>query len=62
MALTPGTQIGPYEITSTLGQGGMGIVFHARDVKLDRDVAIKVLPEAFDSNPDRLMRFQRSGQ
>ena len=62
MALTPGTRIGPYEITSTLGQGGMGIVFRARDVKLDRDVAIKVLPEAFDSDRDRLMRFQREAQ
>jgi eukaryotic-like serine/threonine-protein kinase len=59
MALTPGTRIGPYEITETLGQGGMGIVFRARDVKLERDVAIKMLPEEFDSDPDRLMRFQR---
>src|SRR5262245_5749850 len=59
MALTPGTRLGPYEIISTLGQGGMGIVFRARDLKLERDVAIKVLPEAFDSDRDRLMRFQR---
>ena len=62
MSFTPGTRIGPYEITSILGQGGMGIVFRARDVKLDRDVAIKVLPEAFDSDRDRLIRFQREAQ
>src|SRR5262245_8722951 len=62
MALERGTRIGPYEITATLGQGGMGIVFRARDLKLERDVAIKVLPEAFDSDRDRLMRFQREAQ
>jgi eukaryotic-like serine/threonine-protein kinase len=48
MALTPGSRLGPYEILSPLGAGGMGEVYRARDRKLDRDVAIKVLPESVD--------------
>ncbi len=47
MALTEGTKIGPYEVIGLIGQGGMGEVWQARDTKLDRDVALKVLPEAF---------------
>ncbi len=57
MALKPGTQLGPYEITTPLGAGGMGEVYRATDTKLKRDVAIKVLPEAFTSDPSRRRRF-----
>ena len=62
MPLTIGTKIGPYEITSPLGEGGMGVVFRARDAKLGRDVAIKSLPDHFATDPDRLSRFQREAQ
>ena len=54
MSLSAGTKIGPYQVTAKIGQGGMGEVWQARDTKLDRDVALKVLPEAFTSDPDRL--------
>src|SRR6266542_134647 len=53
-----GRQIGVYRIASLLGAGGMGQVYRARDTRLGRDVAIKVLPEAFASDPDRLLRFE----
>jgi len=59
MSLVPGTRIGPYEITGAIGAGGMGEVYRARDTKLNRDVAIKVLPEAFAADPERLARFSR---
>ena len=62
MSLTAGDRLGPYEITGELGAGGMGIVLRARDTKLDRDVALKVLPEAFTSDPDRLARFEREAK
>ncbi len=62
MALTPGTRLGPYEIVAGLGAGGMGEVFHARDTKLNRDVAIKVLPDVFASDTERLARFNREAQ
>ncbi len=62
MALTEGTTIGPYEVTGLIGQGGMGEVWQARDTKLDRDVALKVLPEAFTADPDRLARFEREAK
>ncbi len=59
MPLSPGTRIGPYEIQAPLGEDGMGEVYRARDTKLNRQVALKILPEAFASDPDRLARFQR---
>ncbi len=62
MALEAGTTIGPYEVTGLIGQGGMGEVYQARDTKLDRDVALKVLPEAFTADPDRLARFEREAK
>ena len=62
MALNPGTRLGPYEVTAKVGEGGMGEVYQARDTKLDRDVALKVLPEGFTSDPDRLARFEREAK
>ena len=62
MPLTPGTCLGPYEVTALIGVGGMGEVYRARDTKLNRDVALKVLPESFASDPDRLARFTREAQ
>ena len=62
MALSEGTKIGPYEVIGLIGQGGMGEVWQARDTTLDRDVALKVLPEAFTSDPDRLARFEREAK
>src|SRR6202166_3067413 len=62
MALVSGARLGPYEILSPLGSGGMGEVYRARDTKLNRDVALKILPDAFASNPDRLARFAREAQ
>ncbi len=62
MSLHPGTTLGPYSVTAKIGEGGMGEVYQARDTKLDRDVALKVLPEAFTSDPDRLARFEREAK
>ena len=62
LALTPGTRIGVYEVTAHIGEGGMGEVYKARDTRLDRDVAIKILPEAFASDTDRVARFQREAK
>jgi hypothetical protein len=62
VALTPGTRLGPFEIVSALGAGGMGEVYRARDARLDRDVAIKILPEAFAADPERVARFQREAK
>ncbi len=59
MPLEPGSRLGPFEVLSRLGAGGMGEVWRARDTRLQRDVAIKVLPEAFSADPDRLVRFTR---
>ena len=62
MALAPGTSLGHYNVSALIGEGGMGEVYQARDTKLDRDVALKVLPEAFTSDPDRLARFEREAK
>ena len=62
MPLQPGTTLGPYAVTAKIGEGGMGEVYRARDTKLDRDVALKVLPEAFTKDPDRLARFEREAK
>src|SRR5687768_4602981 len=62
MSLGPGTRIGPYEVVGLLGVGGMGEVLRARDTKLNRDVALKVLPEVVAADPDRLARFQREAE
>ena len=62
MPLQPGTTLGPYTVTAKIGEGGMGEVYRARDTKLDRDVALKVLPQAFTDDPDRLARFEREAK
>jgi Tol biopolymer transport system component len=62
MALTSGTKLGPYEIVSPIGAGGMGVVYRARDTRLGRDVAIKVLPEALAHDADRLRRFEQEAR
>jgi len=62
MPLIPGNRLGVYEVTAKIGEGGMGEVYQARDATLDRDVALKVLPEAFTADPDRLVRFQREAK
>jgi hypothetical protein len=62
MPLTPGTRLGPYEITASLGAGGMGEVFKARDPRLDRSVAIKILPPGSNDDPDRRQRFDREAR
>ena len=60
--LAAGLRVGPYEIVAALGAGAMGEVYRARDTKLQRDVALKVLPEPFALDPDRLARFKREAQ
>ena len=62
LALSPGTQLGPYEIVAPLGAGGMGEVYRARDIRLDRSVAVKVLPAEFASNPEWRARFEREAK
>src|SRR6266481_1083436 len=62
MPLAPGTQLGPYEIQSPLGAGGMGEVYRARDTRLERTVAIKILPAHFSSDPVRKQRFEREAK
>ena len=62
MALEIASQLGPYKVTAKIGEGGMGEVYRARDTKLDRDVALKVLPAAFTQDPDRLARFEREAK
>jgi len=62
MTLAPGTKLGPYEIQSALGSGGMGEVYRARDTRLDRVVAVKILPEALAKDGDRLQRFEHEAR
>ena len=62
MAILPGTRLGPYEVLSAIGSGGMGEVYRARDTKLGRDVALKILPEAFARDAERRARFQREAK
>src|ERR1700751_3956165 len=62
MGLRIGTQLGPYEILSAIGAGGMGEVYRAKDTRLNRDVALKVLPEIFATDPDRMARFEREAR
>src|SRR5664279_922717 len=62
MALTSGTKLGPYEIVASIGAGGMGEVYRARDARLNRDVAIKILPASFSADPDRLQRFAQEAR
>ncbi len=62
MALASGSRLGVYEILGSLGAGGMGEVYRARDTRLNRDVAIKVLPDALAGDPDRLSRLHREAQ
>ena len=61
-ALTPGTRLGPYEVLDAIGAGGMGEVYRAKDTNLDRDVAIKVLPDSFALDADRVARFTREAK
>ena len=62
MALSSGTKLGPYEIQSLIGAGGMGEVYRAKDARLDRTVAIKVLPASFSADPDRMQRFAQEAR
>jgi hypothetical protein len=62
MALSPGTRLGVYEVTAQIDEGGMGLVFRAHDPRLNRDVALKILPATVASDPDRLARFMREAQ
>ena len=62
MAIPAGTRLGPYEIIAAIGAGGMGEVYRARDTRLKRDVALKILPQSVATDPDRLARFQREAK
>ena len=62
MPISPGARLGSYEVIAPIGAGGMGEVYRARDTKLGREVAIKVLPDTFAQNPERLARFKREAK
>src|SRR6188474_2488674 len=62
MPLPAGTRVGPYDVVAPLGAGGMGEVYRARDTRLGRDVALKVLPRRFTTDSDRLARFEREAR
>jgi eukaryotic-like serine/threonine-protein kinase len=62
MPLAPGTRLGAYDVISHLGEGGMGQVYRARDTRLGRDVALKLLPDSFVHDADRIARFRREAQ
>ncbi|HVE66430.1 MAG TPA: protein kinase, partial [Thermoanaerobaculia bacterium] len=62
MTLSAGTRLGPYEILALLGAGGMGEVYRARDARLSREVAVKVLPSSFSSDADRVRRFEQEAR
>jgi len=62
LALTPGTRLGVYEVIAPIGEGGMGQVYRATDTTLGRQIAIKILPDAFASDPDRMARFEREAR
>ena len=62
MSLSPGTRLGPYTVTAKIGDGGMDQVWQATDTQLNRQVVLKILPDAFAADPDRLTRFQREAQ
>jgi eukaryotic-like serine/threonine-protein kinase len=62
VSLGPGTRLGAYEVVAAIGAGGMGEVYRARDVRLKRHVALKILPVSFAADPDRLARFRREAE
>ncbi|HKF42812.1 MAG TPA: protein kinase, partial [Thermoanaerobaculia bacterium] len=62
MSISPGTRLGPYEVVSPIGAGGMGEVFRARDTRLDRTVAVKVLPPHLSASPEARQRFEREAK
>jgi eukaryotic-like serine/threonine-protein kinase len=62
LRLQPGTRVGGFEVLTAIGAGGMGEVYRARDSKLGRDVALKILPDSFTSDPERVARFRREAQ
>jgi serine/threonine protein kinase len=62
MSLAPGARLGPYEVLSAIGAGGMGGVYRARDTRLDREVAVRILPDLFATDADRVMRFEREAR
>src|SRR4029079_14375653 len=62
VATVPGSRIGDYDVLAKIGEGGMGEVYRARDTKLDRDVALKLLPETLAADPERIRRFEREAK